>query len=264
MSQSFISSGTKLFFIYGLIIGLLIGFFIFRPKSIENLQIPPESKGKICLIIDDFGYSENELTREFLYLPNDFTVSIIPGHTYSEDIAHLASKYGFETMVHMPMEPFNWDGESEKRYQLTENLNFNEVFERIKNAFNENPWAVGMNNHQGSKATENLQLMKDLGRSLQQLDKFFIDSYTSPESRAFITMRQLGVKTEVRQIFLDHQEHPDSVRQKLDELLKLTEVMDVVVGICHVKPVTYEILKTEIPRLKEEGYEFLNASDVVR
>ena len=106
--------------------------------------------------------------------------------------------------------------------------------------------------------------MKDLARSLKKLDKFFIDSYTSPESRAFITMRQFGVKTEVRQIFLDHQEHPDSVRQKLNELLKLTEVMEVVVAIGHVKQVTYEILKEEIPRLKQEGYVFMNASEIVR
>ena len=158
----------------------------------------------------------------------------------------------------------DWDGENENTYQLTEQLNFDEVFKLVENAFEEIPSAIGMNNHQGSKATENLQLMKDLARSLKKLDKFFIDSYTSPESRAFITMRQFGVKTEVRQIFLDHQEHPDSIRQKLNELLKLTEVMEVVVAIGHVKPVTYEILKEEIPRLKQEGYVFMNASDVVR
>ena len=162
------------------------------------------------------------------------------------------------------MEQLDWDGENENTYQLTEQLNFDEVFKRVENAFEEIPSAIGMNNHQGSKATENLQLVKDLARSLKKLDKFFIDSYTSPESRAFITMRQFGVKTEVRQIFLDHQEHPDSVRQKLNELLKLTEVMEVVVAIGHVKQVTYEILKEEIPRLKQEGYVFMNASEIVR
>ena len=40
--------------------------------------------------------------------------------------------------------------------------------------------------------------------------------------------------------------------------------MDIVVGIGHVKLATYNILKEEIPRLKKEGYEFLNASEIVR
>lgn len=264
MPPSTITSQIKLFFIYGIVIGLICGYFIFRQKSYKRLPILTDPKGKICLIIDDFGYSENDLIRDFLSLPKDFTVSVIPGHKYSEDMAHLASKYGFETILHMPMEPLDWDGESEKTYQLTDKLNFEEVFKRVKNAFDEIPSAIGMNNHQGSKATESLQLVKDLARSLKLLDKFFIDSYTNPESRAFITMRQFGVKTEVRQIFLDHVEHPDSIREKLDELVSLTEKMDVVVGIGHVKPVTYEILKEEIPRLKQEGFVFLNASEIVR
>jgi len=36
------------------------------------------------------------------------------------------------------------------------------VEERIRLAFEEVPTALGMNNHQGSKATESLQLMKDI------------------------------------------------------------------------------------------------------
>ena len=38
---------------------------------------------------------------DFLTLPNDFSMSIIPGYDYSEDMAHMAFKYGFETLLHM-------------------------------------------------------------------------------------------------------------------------------------------------------------------
>ena len=264
MSFNTILNKTNLFFINGVIVGLALGYLFFNNPPGKNLSNQNKPKGKICLIIDDFGYSENDLTRDFLSLDNDFTISIIPGHKYSEDIAHLASKYGFETIVHMPLEPFNWDGETEKKYQLTSKMNFDEVFLRVENAFNEIPSAVGMNNHQGSKASENLQLLKNLARSLKVLDKYFIDSYTSTDSRAFITMRQHGVKTDVRQLFLDHEENPDSVRNKINQLIQMAGKMDIVVGIGHVKLVTYNILKEEIPRLKKEGYEFLNASEIVR
>ena len=40
--------------------------------------------------------------------------------------------------------------------------------------------------------------------------------------------------------------------------------MDIAVGIGHVKPITLEVLKKEIPRLESEGYRFIRLSEAVR
>ena len=121
-----------------------------------------------------------------------------------------------------------------------------------------------MNNHQGSKATENLQLMKDVARTLKNMDKFFLDSFTNPESRGYITMRRYGVPTQLRQVFLDHVEEPGQIKFNLDSLAILSHHMDIAVGIGHVKPITLEVLKKEIPRLESEGYRFIRLSQAVR
>jgi hypothetical protein len=91
-----------------------------------------------------------------------------------------------------------------------------------------------------------------------------LDSFTNPESRGFITMRRFGVKTELRQVFLDHIEDTLHIQNQLDSLVHLSHSMDVAIGIGHVKPITLEILKKEIPRLKSEGYNFVSLSKVVR
>ncbi len=222
------------------------------------------SKGIICLVIDDFGYAHNETIDSFLSMEKDFSIAIIPGHTYSKIIGIMADSLGFETIIHMPMEPYNYDSLSEKEYILSENLNAKEVELRIDKAFLEIPMAMGMNNHQGSKATANLQLMKNIARSLKKRDKFFLDSFTNPESRGFITMRRFGVKTELRQVFLDHIEDSLYIHNQIDSLVQLSHIMDVAIGIGHVKPLTLEILKKEIPRLKSSGYEFVPLSKIVR
>ena len=126
-------------------------------------------------------------------MEKDFSIAIIPGHIYSQSIGEIADSLGFEIIIHMPMEPYNYDSLSEKGFILSESLNANEVEERIDLAFLEIPSAVGMNNHQGSKATASLQLMKNVARSLKNRNKFFLDSFTNPESRGFITMRRFGV-----------------------------------------------------------------------
>ena len=242
---------------------IVIQLLIYKDKYLPSSK-SKKSKGNICIIIDDFGYTENNLARDFLNLSNDFTISVIPGKIYSEDIAHMAYKYGFEVMIHMPMEPYNWEKDNKHRYCITDDLTAQEVESVVNKAFIEIPIAQGMNNHQGSKATENLELMKYLARSLKKIDKFFIDSYTSQESKAFITMRQFGVPTDIRQVFLDNINHPDSIKSKLDELVELSSIMNYAIGIGHVKHETYKILLNEIPKLKKEGYSFLLASEVVR
>ena len=40
--------------------------------------------------------------------------------------------------------------------------------------------------------------------------------------------------------------------------------MDVAIGIGHVKEETYQILKEQIPVLKDMGYQFLSVSEIVR
>jgi|TARA_B110000438_G_scaffold179935_1_gene171956 hypothetical protein len=241
--------------------GIIFGFLLFGILISESDTI---YKGTICLVIDDFGYAHNETIEGYFSMEKDFSVAIIPGHIYSQSIGEIADSLGFETIIHMPMEPFNYDSLSEKGFILSESLNAKEVEERIDLAFLEIPTAVGMNNHQGSKATANLQLMKNVARSLKKRDKFFLDSFTNPESRGFITMRRFGVKTELRQVFLDHVEDTIHIQNQLDSLVQLSHSMDVAIGIGHVKPITLEILKKEIPRLKSEGYRFVSLSKIVR
>jgi len=240
---------------------IIIGFLIFR---ILICQSNLEYKGTICLVIDDFGYAYNQTIDDYFSMEKDFTVAIIPGQLYSESIGKISDSLGFETIIHMPMEPFDYDSLSDKHFILSEHLNANEVEERINLAFLEIPMAVGMNNHQGSKATADLQLMKNVARSLKKRNKFFLDSFTNPESRGFITMRRFGVKTELRQVFLDHIEDTLYIQKQLDSLVQLSHSMDVAIGIGHVKPITLDILKKEIPRLKSDGYNFVPLSKIVR
>ena len=67
------------------------------------------------------------------------------------------------------------------------------------------PEANGLNNHQGSRATETPRLMKLLAGVLKDENKFFIDSRTTMNTLAEETMRQFDVPTNRRNIFLDNE-----------------------------------------------------------
>ena len=245
------------------IIGVIIGYLIFSGSESKSFLLKPSVKGTICLVIDDFGFAMNSDVEDFLKLNKNITAAIIPGIPYSAQIGKYAHSIGVETIIHMPMESHEGD-EMKYSVSLNEKLNATLVEKIIRLAFEEIPTALGMNNHQGSKATESLQLMKDIARTLKKMDKYFLDSFTNPESRGYITMRRYGVPTQLRQVFLDHEEDPIQIKNNLDSLATLSHSMDIAVGIGHVKPITLEILKKEIPRLESEGYRFIRLSQAVR
>tara|TARA_S200000501_G_C20783180_1_gene725998 strand:+ start:559 stop:1362 length:804 start_codon:yes stop_codon:yes gene_type:complete len=251
-------SSSKLFI-------LIITIVIFSIFLIKKMYFKSEviTKGQICLIIDDFGFSFNSKIRDFFELHNNITYAIIPGTPFSKVISKYADSLGYETIIHMPMESYEQDS-SKYLFELHERLNAGLVEEKINAAFKEIPNALGINNHQGSKATASLQLMKDIARSLKKINKFYLDSFTNPESRGYITMRRYGVPTQLRQVFLDHIETPEQIKSNLDSLVSLSHIMPIAIGIGHVKPTTFDVLKREIPRLEKEGYKFIRLSSSVR
>ena len=248
--------------IIAIIIVILIGNYIFPTKTNEKI-LAKKINGKICLVVDDYGFIFNDLVKDFLSLDSNITAAIIPGTPFSKQIGKYTDSLRIESIIHMPMESFE-EEETKYKIELNQKLNSDLIEERVLNAFKEIPTALGMNNHQGSKATANLQLMKDLARTLRKMDKYFLDSFTNPESRAYITMRRYGVPTQLRQVFLDHIDDPAIIKENLDSLVLLSHQMDIAVGIAHIKPSTLSVLQKEIPKLIANGYQFIRLSDAVR
>ena len=64
----------------------------------------PKERGRIGIIIDDFGYRNDEVSDGFLELDARLTYAVIPGHAHSASFGEKAVSAGFEVIVHMPME----------------------------------------------------------------------------------------------------------------------------------------------------------------
>ena len=61
--------------------------------------------GKAAIIIDDFGFNYNKITRKFISYSRPLTLSIIPGLAETQHIHRNAILAHKEIMIHMPMEP---------------------------------------------------------------------------------------------------------------------------------------------------------------
>jgi polysaccharide deacetylase 2 family uncharacterized protein YibQ len=244
----------------------LVARFLFAPGT-RGEMLAGAIRGRIGLIIDDFGYIRNRLTAGFMSLNEKITISVIPGHRWSQVLAEEAARAGHEVIVHMPMEPENYNGRDEEEFILLYGMGEDEARARIRRAFQELPQAIGMNNHEGSLATLDTVLMEVLASELKSRNKYFIDSFTTPDTRALKTMQRRGVRSLGRHIFLDNRDDPDYIRQQLADLAAWSERTGAVIGIGHVGSnhlTTLEILLEEIPKLKQRGFEFVYVSELVR
>ena len=216
----------------------------------------------IVLVIDDFGYRNDSVSDRFLNLPVPLTCAVLPGHSQSASIAKKALKSGKEVIIHMPMESsVSMTGEDE--FKLKVGMTSEEIEWRLNEALKEIPEAIGINNHQGSKATTNGKVMGVVASVLKNKNKFFLDSRTSSKTVGEKTMRSVGVLTARRHIFLDNDLNIDNISKQLDKLVALSQKKGMAIGIGHVKANTLKVLEREIPILLERGFEFKFVSQVV-
>jgi len=232
-------------------------------KDASIVDTTSKKTATIVLVIDDFGYRNDSVSDGFLDLNIPITCAIIPGHLQSRKFAQKAFAAGKEVIIHMPMESsLNTPGEDE--YKIKSGMTSEEVEWRIREVLKEMPEAIGMNNHQGSKATTNGKVMSVLGSVLKANNKFFIDSRTTSKTVAEEIMRSIGVPTIRRHVFLDNDDSKDKISERIDEVARLAQKQGIAVAIGHAKPNTLKAIKDALPKLLADGYQFEFASNVVK
>ena len=222
----------------------------------------PIMRGVIGIVIDDFGYRNDEISDGFLELDARLTYAIIPGHRYSTSFGEKAVESGYEVIVHMTMENTG-KTYGEEEFVLMTAMDNETIQRRLNNAIEEIPTAIGMNNHQGSKASADQNIMSNVAKVMKERGLFFLDSRTTIETIGETTMEVFGVPTARRNIFLDNEDDEEKIEKQLMKLVKRSEEVGSAIGIGHVKPKTLNVLSDQIPKLKKKGYKFEFVSNML-
>lgn len=249
------------------IVIVIQGIFIFvltRPKKVPRVpRVAVAIKGKIAIVLDDWGYNLNnlEIVEQIKY---PLTMSVLPNLSYSKAIAGELHRRGFETILHLPMEP-----EPRERLRLEKNTIMTSMDGlRIKSILtqdlNEAPYIKGVSNHMGSKATQDSKVMEAVFGELKKRKLYFLDSFVSGESVAFELAHKMNVGFARRDIFLDNTSDPAYIRAQVNKLKLRAGVYGQAIGIGHDRKNTLEVLREMMPQIAKEGYKFVFVSEQVR
>ena len=193
---------------------LYISETVRKPNAVNRQKTKTEHKGEIALIIDDFGYRQ-DMIGEFAAIRKPFTFAVIPFKAFSKEAAAKGLASGHQVILHLPMEPFSGLDSAEIPNTVRLGMNEQQIRELMDKATSSLPGLVGMNNHQGSRATADKRTMEIVMRLLREKSLFFVDSRTSGQSTAAEVARREKVKTTENDLFLDGMAEEAYIKKQL-------------------------------------------------
>ncbi len=197
---------------------------------------------RIGIIIDDLGY-DSSLAKAFMKLDLPLTFSVLPFTPNTRSIAQKAKREGREIMLHLPMEPISYPAINPGDGVLLVSMDKETILEMLNRDLSQIPFVVGVNNHMGSRFTENEEKMMIVLAELKKRGLYFIDSRTSGSSVAFKVAKKMALKTANRDIFLDNDLTDHALKSQMERLLSLARHKGWAIGIGHPHKKTLNLLK---------------------
>ena len=202
--------------------------------------------GKLAIVIDDFGYRPVE-ENKVLNMPAAISVAVLPNAPHAHAMATKAHQGGHEVLIHLPMAPLS--KQPLEKDTLTPEMSSNEITRIIREASGKVPFAVGLNNHMGSKMTSSLPGMQKVMQALNQYNYYFLDSMTIGNSQSIPAAQGTHVKVIKRRVFLDDSQNEASIRQQFTRAVKLAQRDGYAIAIGHPHPTTVRVLQQMLPSL---------------
>lgn len=221
----------------------------------------PAARARLAIVVDDLGYDRTQADSLFR-IAYPLTISVLPHEASSAEIAEEAHRRGYQVMLHLPMA--SNAGDREEAVELRPGMAPTAVQDTFVAMLETVPYAVGVNNHEGSLSTADQKLMDELMPLLHQRNLFFIDSRTTAATVAESAARTAGVATTRRNVFLDDQQSVPAIRKQFELAIRDAREKGSALAIGHPHPETLDVLNEMMPEAQRQGVALVYASDLAR
>ncbi|WP_035069119.1 divergent polysaccharide deacetylase family protein [Nitratidesulfovibrio termitidis] len=197
---------------------------------------------RLAIVIDDIGESMSA-ARDLAALDYPVTFSVWPRSSHAREAAALAHKAGREVMIHLPMEPVRYPQVKPGPGAILSGQQPEEMAALVRDAVRRVPYAVGLNNHMGSRATQNAAAMRTVCETLDGTGMFVLDSMTHPASKLYFEAKRAGLPAYKRNVFLDVIADKRNIMFQLDKAARIAQAEGQAIAIGHPLPETVAALK---------------------
>ncbi|MCL4554203.1 MAG: divergent polysaccharide deacetylase family protein [Actinobacteria bacterium] len=227
----------------------------------QTLNPSPPPRHLPLQVVDDTGSSDERL-QDWLAIKSPITFSIMPYYGKTDSDAQALQAAGQQVMLHCPEEndpPNSYSGKG----QLTVGMDEATVDATLDADVAQIPGLVGMNNHQGGRAGNDMELQRKVARWCRDHGIFLMDSMASTKPVAYKAAVEAGMAVRKNDVFIDHDNNPDYIRNAMRQLADLARKHGTAIGICHFgRPNTARTVGEMIKTLEAEGIRFDFVSNI--
>lgn len=215
--------------------------------------------GRLAIVIDDAG---RDLDSQHIYeqMGIPLTLAVMPDQVHTRDAALSWRAHGLPVILHQPMESVSGIG-MEPKVILT-SMSDAAIRQMLRDSLSQLPEAIGINNHQGSKATIDARTMDIVMNELHHRGLFFFDSHTNSTTAADKAAKTYGVPYVRNDLFVDNSASVSDICAMIQEGADRAKKKGTYIIIGHCRPHTAEAFRQMIPKLKAQGIEFVYLSSL--
>lgn len=228
---------------------------ILPPKENAGGQVT----GRLAIVIDDAG---RDLDSQHIYeqMGIPLTLAVMPDQIHTRDAALSWRAHGLPVILHQPMESVSGIG-MEPKVILT-SMSDAAIRQMLRDSLSQLPEAIGINNHQGSKATIDARTMDIVMNELHHRGLFFFDSHTNSTTAADKAAKTYGVPYVRNDLFVDNSASVSDICAMIQDGADRAKKKGTYIIIGHCRPHTAEAFRQMVPKLKAQGIEFVYLSSL--
>jgi uncharacterized protein len=222
----------------------------------------PQGRPLIAVVLDDVGVARNHAELA-IDLPGVITLSFM---TYADGVADMAARArakGHELMLHVPMEPLGHEIDAGP-HALTVGASEGELLKRLSWGLDRFPGYIGINNHMGSRFTQDERGMQVVLAELKRRNLLFLDSRTIGNTVGDKLAVRMGVPHVMRDVFLDNEMDEAAVIKQLMQAERVAARTGQAIAIGHPHPATIAAIRAWMPKAEARGFVIVPLSAVAK
>lgn len=230
-------------------------------QPLTNQKHPAQVKGRLAIVIDDCG-SDMTTLNKLNNLPIPLTYAVMPNKPHTTESAQSGYQAGRKIFVHLPMQPLHV-ASSESVY-ISSDMSDSKVKSTANELLDQVPHAIGMNNHQGSMATADSRIMKEVMAVMKKRKMVYLDSRTNSTSVGEQTAAAMGVATSRNNLFIDNDADVAAIKKRIRQGGDIAKNNGSAIIIGHCRPKTAQALSEMIDELVQEGIDIVFVTELMQ
>jgi len=235
-----------------------------RDKSRDTVMPDTGKSLRVAILIDDIGQDMNAL-HELLEINAPLSFAVLPRQPHSAEAAKRIHLKNRDILLHLPMEPKSYPEDRPGNGALFLSMTDKEIRTQFQRNLETVPHAKGVNNHMGSRFTEDTEKMLVVMTTLKEKGLFFVDSRTTKDSKAREAANKIGVPFLARKIFIDNDQNYQASLENLTRWLEDPGMQGngAVLFIGHPYPSTILAIRDAVSFMRAKGIEIVPVSKIV-